>query len=37
MLYNQFAFEKAISTMQTMDIGLDFLDASGSSYKEVKV
>ncbi|MEN8147364.1 MAG: hypothetical protein ABFR02_07080 [Campylobacterota bacterium] len=35
MLYNQFAFEKAISTMQTMDIGQDFLDASGNSYKEV--
>ncbi len=35
MLYNQFAFEKAISTMQTMDVGLDFLEASGSSYKEV--
>lgn len=36
MLYNQFAFEKAISTMKTMDIGLDFLDATGSSYGEVK-
>lgn len=36
MLYNQFAFEKAISTMQTMDIGMDFLDATGASYTEVK-
>jgi len=36
MLYNQFAFEKAISTMKTMDIGLDFLDATGNSYAEVK-
>ena len=36
MLYNHFAFEKAISTMQTMDIGLDFLDATGNSYGEVK-
>lgn len=36
MLYNQFAFEKAISTMKTMDIGLDFLDATGKSYQEVK-
>ncbi len=35
MLYNQFAFEKAISTMQTMDIGLDFLDATGKSYADV--
>jgi hypothetical protein len=35
MLYNQFAFEKAISTMKTMDIGLDFLDATGASYGEV--
>ena len=36
MLYNHFAFEKAISTMQTMDIGLDFLDETGNSYGEVK-
>ncbi len=36
MLYNLFAFEKAISTMKTMDIGLDFLDATGNSYGEVK-
>ena len=36
MLYNQFAFEKAISTMKTMDIGLDFLDATGNSYADVK-
>ena len=36
MLYNLFAFEKAISTMKTMDIGLDFLDATGNSYSEVK-
>ncbi len=36
MLYNQFAFEKAISTMKEMDIGLDFLDATGASYGDVK-
>jgi len=35
LLYNQFAFEKAISTMKTMDVGLDFLDATGNSYGEV--
>jgi len=35
-LYNHFAFERAISTMKTMDIGLDFLDATGNSYGEVK-
>ncbi|MGB6019651.1 MAG: hypothetical protein WBF77_08640 [Sulfurimonadaceae bacterium] len=35
MLYNQFAFEKAISTMKTMDIGMDFLVACEESYDEV--
>lgn len=36
MLYNQFAFEKAINTMKEMDIGQDFLDAADASYGEVK-
>jgi hypothetical protein len=35
MLYNQFAFEKAISTMKTMDIGMDFLVACEESYFDV--
>lgn len=36
MLYNQFAFEKAISTMKTMDIGGDFIVACEESYAEVQ-
>ncbi len=35
MLYNHFAFSKALSTMKTMDIGLDFKNAAGSTYVEV--
>ena len=35
MMYNHFAFSKALSTMQTMDIGLDFKQAADSSYVEV--
>lgn len=35
MMYNHFAFSKALSTMKTMDIGLDFKQAAGSSYVEV--
>jgi len=34
MLYNHFKFEKAITTMQTMDIGLDFIEAGESCYVE---
>jgi len=36
MLYNQFAFEKALSTMKTMDIAVDFLQACEGSYDEVR-
>ena len=36
MLYNQFAFEKAISTMKTMDIGGDFIAAAQESYAQVQ-
>ena len=35
MLYNHFAFSKALSTMKTMDVGLDFKNAAGSAYLEV--
>ena len=35
MLYNHFAFSKALSTMKTMDVGLDFKNAAGSAYVEV--
>jgi len=35
VMYNQFAFSKALSTMKTMDIGLDFIQAADSSYAEV--
>jgi len=35
MMYNHFAFSKALSTRKTMDIGLDFKQAAGSSYVEV--
>lgn len=34
-LYNQFKFEKAVKTMQTMDVGSDFLDACGTQYNEM--
>lgn len=36
MLYNRFAFSKALETMKTMDLSYDFLQASGDSYDEVK-
>ena len=35
LMYNHFAFTKAISTMKTMDIGLDFIQAADRSYAEV--
>lgn len=35
LMYNHFAFSKALSTMKTMDIGLDFIQAADSSYAEV--
>lgn len=33
MLYNRFAFSKAISTMQTMDVGIDFIMAAEAQYE----
>jgi hypothetical protein len=36
LLYNQFAFEKALSTMKTMDIAYDFIQACEESYDEVR-
>ena len=33
MLYNRFAFSKAISTMQTMDVGIDFIMAAEEQYE----
>ena len=34
LMYNHFAFSKALSTMKTMDVGLDFKNAAGAAYKE---
>ncbi|MEA3522365.1 MAG: hypothetical protein U9R50_05275 [Campylobacterota bacterium] len=34
MMYNSFSFSKAIATMKTMDIGIDFIQASGDTYME---
>ena len=36
LLYNQFAFEKALSTMKTMDVAYDFIQACDESYYEVR-
>jgi hypothetical protein len=36
LLYNQFAFEKALSTMKTMDVAYDFIQACEESYDEVR-
>ena len=35
LMYNHFAFSKAIPTMKTMDIGVDFIQAADSSYADV--
>jgi hypothetical protein len=35
MLYNHFAFSKALETMKTMDLSYDFLSACGSEYDEI--
>jgi len=35
MLYNQFQFSLAVETMQTMDVGADFLEATEESFDEV--
>jgi len=36
LLYNLFAFEKALSTMKTMDLAHDFILACEGSYDEVR-
>lgn len=35
MLYNNFAFSKALATMKTMDLSYDFLSACSSEYDEI--
>lgn len=35
MLYNHFAFSKALDTMKTMDLSYDFLSACGDEYDEI--
>jgi hypothetical protein len=36
MLYNHFAFSKALDTMKTMDLSYDFLSSCENEYDEVK-
>jgi hypothetical protein len=36
MLYNHFAFSKALETMKTMDLSYDFLFSCGDEYDEIK-
>jgi len=36
MLYNHFAFSKALNTIKTMDLSYDFLSACGDEYDEIK-
>lgn len=36
MLYNHFAFSKALETMKTMDLSYDFLSSCGEEYDEIK-
>ncbi len=36
MLYNHFAFSKALHTMKTMDLSYDFLSECSDEYDEVK-
>ncbi|MFA6195504.1 MAG: hypothetical protein WC656_02525 [Sulfurimonas sp.] len=36
MLYNHFAFSKALENLKTMDLSYDFLSACGSEYDEVQ-
>lgn len=35
IMYNLFSFSKALSTMKTMDVGSDFIQAAGDTYLEV--
>ncbi|OIP54420.1 MAG: hypothetical protein AUK54_06300 [Helicobacteraceae bacterium CG2_30_36_10] len=36
MLYNHFAFSKALENLKTMDLSYDFLSVCGSEYDEIK-
>jgi hypothetical protein len=36
MLYNHFAFSKALETMKTIDLSYDFLSACGDEYDAIK-
>ena len=36
MLYNHFAFSKALDTMKTIDLSYDFLSACGDKYDEIR-
>jgi len=36
MLYNHFAFSKALDTMKTIDLSYDFLRACGDEYDDIK-
>lgn len=36
MLYNHFAFSKALDTLKTMDLSYDFLSACGNEYDVIK-
>jgi len=36
MLYNHFAFSKALDTMKTMDLSYDFLSSCGDEYDDIK-
>lgn len=35
LLYNHFAFEKALDTMKTIDLSYDFLESCGDEYDEI--
>ena len=35
LLYNYFAFSKALDTMKTMDLSYDFLESCGDEYDEI--
>jgi len=37
MLYNHFAFSKALDTMKTIDLSYDFLTACSNEYDDIKV
>ena len=37
LLYNHFAFSKALETMKTMDLSYDFIESCGDEYDEIMV